>query len=120
MYGNEILLLTTFLLNGCVKALYYCYYFQASTGVDILTFIADNPEAMNIILRNVINFVESDMAQNISMEVFLSDADIMGLILYVITNFSDNGIISSEILIELGLHTNSIIAYLFLLGFNVL
>ena len=120
MFGNEILLLTAFLVNGCVKAIYYCYYYQAMTGVDILTFIADHPEAMHTILTNVITFVELDMAQNMSLEVFLSDADIMGLILYVITNFSNNGVISSEILIELGLHTNSIIAYLVLLGFTIL
>ena len=94
MYGNEILLLTTFLLNGCVKAIYCCYFYQAMTGVDILTFIADHPEAMHTILTNVITFVEQDNCPKYLSLGFLIRCRYNGNDTLVITKFSNNGVIS--------------------------
>jgi hypothetical protein len=118
-YTMEMLVIASQVLYGCTKALFYLNYYQAITGIDVISLIGNNPAALQNILVVVIQTVHSHMS-SMSTEVFLSDDDLWGMISYVIRECSDGDNIRAETLVELGLNTNSIIAYLISIGFTIL
>jgi len=101
----------------CAKTFYYCTEFQMITGIDAVSLLLNNQltiEAMNII----VNTVNTNML-NLATNIALNDADLWELLRYVIQESGNTNIISAQLLIDLGLYTNSIIAYLISFGYII-
>ena len=101
----------------CAQPFAYCYYYQLTTGIPVLSHILNNDFSRERMLE-VINTVNS-ILQNISTEVSLSDIDLGELLTYAIEASGNTNIVSVEVLQSLGLYTDSIIAYLNLFGYLI-
>ena len=114
-----MLILMSGIMYACTKTISYCDIYQVLTGIDALSLIANNPVEMEAILTAVINTV-NDALLNHSTEVFLSDSDLIELINYALIESGSGQAISAQILRELGLFTNSVIAIILQLGYSIM
>jgi|ERR1700679_164310 len=115
MFFDPILIFTV--VTMCAKTFAYCSEFQMMTGIDVISLLINNQlsiEAMNII----VNTVNTNML-NLATNIPLNDADLWELLRYVIQESGNTHIISAQLLIDLGLYTNSIIAYLISFGYII-
>lgn len=115
MFFDPYLIITA--LSMCAKVFSYCTQFQMMTGIDVMSLLINNQlshEAMIIIVQTV----NSNML-NIATNIPLNDADLWELLRYVIQESGNSNIISAQLLIDLGLFTNSIIAYLISFGYII-
>lgn len=105
------------ILGLCSQSFSYFNYFQIMTGIDVMSLLINNQLStgqMNLI----INFVNTQL-QNIASEITLSDSDLWELLKYVIEESGNGNIISADLLVSMGLYTNSILAYLNAFGFII-
>src|ERR1700688_4487422 len=87
----------------------YCAHYQMITGIDVLSMLANNQISIET-MQFIISTVNTHLL-NIASEVSLTDVDLWELLKYAIQESGNTNIIRAEILQELGLYTNSIIAY---------
>lgn len=109
----------TNVLFVCSQTIAYCDIYQVLTGIDVLSLIAHNPAEMQTLLSAVMHTVGESFL-SISTEVFLNDSDLMDLINYAITESGSGQVISAQILRELGLFQNSIIAFILSNGYSII
>ena len=103
----------------CANTFYYCDLYQIITGIDVYSLVANNPADIQTIMAVVFNTVHA-VYREIPTEVFLQDSDLWELLNYAIQESGSGNVISAQILRELGLYSNSIIAYLISLGFSII
>jgi hypothetical protein len=101
------------------KTMGYCDIYQLITGIDVIQLILNNPAESQAILTTVINTVNA-LYQQMPVEVFLTDTDLWELLNYAILESGSGDVISAQILRELGLYSNSIIAHLISLGYTII
>ena len=95
----------------------YLNYYQMITGIDVLSMLLNNQISIET-MQFIINTVNTHML-NIASEVSLTDVDLWELLRYAIQESGNTNIVRAEILQELGLYTNSIIAYLISFGYII-
>ena len=95
----------------------YCAHYQMITGIDVLSMLANNQISIET-MQFIISTVNTHLL-NIASEVSLTDVDLWELLKYAIQESGNTNIIRAEILQELGLYTNSIIAYLISFGYII-
>lgn len=113
-----VLFICSNILIGAAKTLSYCDIYQAITGIDVLSLMANNPAELETLLLVVVHVVNESLL-NVPTEVFLSDSELMDLINYAISASGGGQVVSAQILRELGLFQNSIIAYILTLGYSI-
>jgi len=100
---NNTLFIASVILITCFQTYVICSQYQTVTGIDLLGALPQ---------------VQAQV-QDFTREVFLSDTDLWELLRFVIEQASPGNIISAELLVSLGLYTNSVIAYLNLFGYII-
>ncbi len=118
MYFDINFVTVTFAVLGmCAKSFGYLNYYQMITGVDVMSILINNQLSIEL-MYTIFNTVNTHML-NIASEISLSDNDLWELLRYVIQESGNSNIISAELLTDLGLYTNSIIAYLTSFGYII-
>lgn len=114
-----VLFICSNILVEAAKTLAYCDIYQTLTGIDVLSLMANNPAELETLLLVVVHVVNESLL-SVSTEVFLSDSELMDLINYAVSVSGDGQVVSAQILRELGLFQNSIIAYILTLGYSII
>jgi len=101
------------------KTMSYCDIYQLITGIDVVQMILNNPAESQALLTTVMSTVNV-IFQEMPTEVFLADGDLWQLLNYAILESGAGNVVSAQILRELGLYTNSIVAHLIYLGYTII